>query len=94
MRKESSSVEVINSQIMNVTPSLPKVNVKAAMSATGEVNVSTTVSGEDVSQAMLYLDNTLLTTFSCNVTFVYISNAADHPDGTYTLKVVAMRSDD
>ncbi|MEJ2776382.1 protease pro-enzyme activation domain-containing protein [Sulfolobaceae archaeon RB850M] len=89
----SSSVEVINSQIINVTPSLPKVNVKAPMSATGEVNVSITVSGEDVSQVMLYIDNTLLTTFSGNGTFVYTLNTANYPDGTYTLKVVAMQSD-
>jgi subtilase family serine protease len=82
--KEFSSVKVINSQIINVTPSLPKVSVKAPMSATGEVNVSITVRGEDVSQVMLYIDNTLLTTFSGNGTFVYTLNTANYPDGTCT----------
>jgi len=46
LRKEFSSVEVINSQIINVNPFLPKVNVKAPMSVTVEVNVSITVRGK------------------------------------------------
>jgi len=31
---------------------------------------------------MLYIDNTLLTTFSGNYTFVYTLNTANYPDGT------------
>jgi len=35
----------------------------------------------------------LLTTISSNGTFVYTLNTANYPDGTYTLKVVAIQSD-
>jgi len=35
----------------------------------------------------------LLTTINGNGTFVHTLNTANYPDGTYTLKVVAMQSD-
>lgn len=83
----------INSKILSVSPSLPTIQINVPLgNLTGTVNIGITVSGSQVSQVSLYLDNQLLTTFSGSGTFSYQLDTTKYPDGTYTLTVVAQQT--
>lgn len=93
---ENSKILNMESIITNVSPSLPVISVTSSINTknvTGNITINFAVTGNDVSQDIIYLDGKMLTSFSGNGTFTYTLNTEKYPDGTYNLTIVSLQSD-
>ncbi|BCU71498.1 protease pro-enzyme activation domain-containing protein [Stygiolobus caldivivus] len=89
----NSKVSTIGSTINNITPALPSIQIQVpSENLTGVVPIKVTITGRDISQNSIYINNILLTNFSGN-TYTYQLDTYKYPDGTYKFTVVSYQSD-
>jgi len=91
----SSTISLIDSKIANVSPSLPSVSIispKPNNNITGNLTVSYSVAGKEVSEVKIFLNGELLNT-SSSTSGSYTINTSLYPDGTYNITVEAVQTD-
>ena len=94
IKLSNSKVFPIDTNLRNIYPSLPTIIISAPHgNITGNVSVSITVMGQEVSSVMVYLNNELLGTFSGNGTHSISIDTVNYPDGSYNLTVIAIQYD-
>ncbi len=93
---ENSKILKMESVITNVAPSLPTITITSPINSqnvTGSITINFTVTGENISQDIIYLNEKMLTSFSGNGTFTYTLNTEKYPDGTYNLTITSIQND-
>jgi len=91
----SSTINLVNSKVINIYPPLPTVTISSPTpnsNVTGNLTISYSVSGEDISEVKIFLNGELLTT-STSTSGNYVINTTRYPDGTYNITVEAVQSD-
>ncbi len=92
----SSSISTTSSSYQTINPAPPTIQIVApqsGISLKGDLNVTITVSGNNIKTVTAYFNDQTIQTSSNNGTLSFIIPTANYPDGTYTIKAVAAQTD-
>jgi subtilase family serine protease len=103
LNTDLSSITLINSHLsmtsssyQTIDPALPSIQIVSPQnggSYKGDLNVTITISGNNINAVTTYLNDKTIRTFTNNGTLSFIIPTTNYPDGTYTLKAVATQTD-
>ncbi len=91
-----STISMTASSYQTINPAPPTIQILTPQSGTslkGDLNVTITISGNNINTVTTYLNDQTIQTSNNNGTLSFIIPTANYPDGTYTLKTVATQTD-
>ena len=91
-----STISMTASSYQTINPAPPAIQILTPQSGTslkGDLNVTITISGNNINTVTTYLNDQTIQTSNNNGTLSFIIPTANYPDGTYTLKTVATQTD-
>jgi len=93
---QSSVLSGSSYTISSLSPSPPSITIQYPQSDvpySSSIPVNITVSGQEVVNVSVYVDGSLVKSFSAPGTYSFNLSATSYPDGTHTLSVIAVQSD-
>jgi subtilase family serine protease len=92
----NSTISTASSTYQTINPAAPTIQIltpQNGASLKGDLNVTITISGNNINTVTTYLNDQPIQTSTNNGTLSFIIPTANYPDGTYTLKTVAAQTD-
>ena len=93
---QSSKISGSSYTVSSISPSPASIQIQSPqndVSYSNTVPVVITVSGQDITAVNVYVDGSLVNSFSAPGTYSFNLSASSYPDGTHTLSVTAVQSD-
>ena len=92
----NSHLSMTSSSYQTINPAPPAIQILSPQSGSsykGDLNVTITVSGNNINTVTTYLNDKTIQTFTNNGTLSFIIPTGNYPDGTYVLQAVATQTD-
>ncbi|MGC8593782.1 MAG: protease pro-enzyme activation domain-containing protein [Nitrososphaeria archaeon] len=96
MNLQSSKLSGSSYSVSSISPSPPSIKIqypRSDISYSSSVPVEINITGENIQAVNVYVDGSLVKSFTAPGVYSFNLSASSYPDGTHTLSVTALQSD-